>query len=252
MEVYHKYSFRGEIRTYRNKLTIVDETIKYLGETRQLVNHWDKKENETQYDKYYPNTNVIPDGYTIDQFLEDTKNYQSAKLSSDFLVFNKGKKEKKSKKPLYVYKVNGIMRYYEVEKPISLFNSFNRHKIEYIGIVFSIPAKEVKLQPKTSGKLPFKKDIKPGFFICCYCETPLTMENYTKEHLIPKVRGGRDTKENLKPCCVDCNTEKGGLMLHSYIQLLNLKLLDYKGELLIRLQTKIANANRLAKEIENG
>jgi len=81
---------------------------------------------------------------------------------------------------------------------------------------------------------------------CCYCEITLTPNNYTREHVIPKHRGGRI----IKPCCKKCNFEKGGLMLHSYIQLLNSKLLDYKGELLIELQTKIKNANRLAKEIE--
>ena len=32
--------------------------------------------------------------------------------------------------------------------------------------------------------------------------------NLTMDHVIPLARGGRSTKDNLVPCCKDCNTRK--------------------------------------------
>ncbi len=86
---------------------------------------------------------------------------------------------------------------------------------------------------------------------CVYCETALisgsnTLSNSkTKDHVIPRHKGGRVVRW----CCLACNQEKGGLMLHSYIQLLNLKIGDAKGSDIDLLQIKIKNANKLAIEI---
>ena len=60
-----------------------------------------------------------------------------------------------------------------------------------------------------------KKDKK-----CVYCNRPLIFESSrknepihdlsaTKDHIIPKSRGGKDTIENLSVCCRRCNIIKG-------------------------------------------
>jgi hypothetical protein len=78
----------------------------------------------------------------------------------------------------------------------------------------------------------------------------LDADNYTREHLIPKDRGGTNHNCNLRECCFSCNNEKDNLMLHSYIQLLNYQLSEKTGDELLKLQIKIKNANKLAKELE--
>jgi len=137
----------------------------------------------------------------------------------------------------HIYFVHGERWYYKVKQDITLLNK--THNAEYLG----------------TGTSGFKSDIKKAKSSgprCVYCEIPLIKEpnlsnSFTRDHIIPRSRGGKITR----PCCRACNLEKGSLMLHSYIQLLNSYIGDYKGELFIKLQTKIKNANNLAKEIEN-
>jgi len=69
--------------------------------------------------------------------------------------------------------------------------------------------------------LPFPKKRSWRVFIgkhCCYCEYHLTSETYTKDHLIPKSRGGTITI----PCCKNCNFQKDSLELEDYLILLQL------------------------------
>ena len=44
--------------------------------------------------------------------------------------------------------------------------------------------------------------------ICWYCGFQVGFNNLTMDHVIPLARGGRSTKDNLVPCCKDCNTRK--------------------------------------------
>lgn len=43
---------------------------------------------------------------------------------------------------------------------------------------------------------------------CWYCGQKVGFHNLTMDHVIPLARGGRSTKDNLVPCCKDCNTKK--------------------------------------------
>lgn len=43
---------------------------------------------------------------------------------------------------------------------------------------------------------------------CWYCGQQVGYHNLTMDHAIPLARGGRSTKDNLVPCCKDCNTRK--------------------------------------------
>lgn len=43
---------------------------------------------------------------------------------------------------------------------------------------------------------------------CWYCGQKVGFHNLTMDHVIPLARGGRSTKDNLVPCCKECNTRK--------------------------------------------
>lgn len=160
---------------------------------------------------------------------------------------NRNEKADKSNKKKFYYLLNGIQYAFNKQKNVDVdFAGFN--EVVFLGNEL---AKEYPLRDCIGNSLKYKKNILDGEFNCCYCEISLTKKNFTREHLLPRDRGGKNYKENIRPCCSKCNNEKGNLMLHTYIQMLNLQMLDVTGQDLIKLQTKIANANRLAKELEN-
>ncbi len=43
---------------------------------------------------------------------------------------------------------------------------------------------------------------------CYYCSENVGFKNLTMDHIIPLSRGGRSTKDNLVPCCKECNNKK--------------------------------------------
>lgn len=43
---------------------------------------------------------------------------------------------------------------------------------------------------------------------CWYCGQKVGFKNLTMDHVIPLARGGRSTKDNLVPCCKECNIKK--------------------------------------------
>lgn len=52
---------------------------------------------------------------------------------------------------------------------------------------------------------------------CLYCETKLTLENATADHIIPISEGGNNCQVNLVVCCKDCNNERGNLDFKYYL-----------------------------------
>lgn len=47
---------------------------------------------------------------------------------------------------------------------------------------------------------------------CWYCGQQVGYHNLTMDHVIPLTRGGRSTKDNLVPCCKECNNKKKSLL----------------------------------------
>ncbi|MCB0834292.1 MAG: HNH endonuclease [Bacteroidetes bacterium] len=61
---------------------------------------------------------------------------------------------------------------------------------------------------KNRGIMLSKKNIlKRDGYQCQYCGTK--SHTLTVDHIIPKVRGGKDTWENLITACIHCNNRKG-------------------------------------------
>jgi hypothetical protein len=63
---------------------------------------------------------------------------------------------------------------------------------------------------------------------CIYCDTPLTEENATSDHIIPISQGGNNTQVNMIICCKDCNNERGNLPFESYLKIKNTKFKSLK------------------------
>ena len=69
--------------------------------------------------------------------------------------------------------------------------------------------------PVNSSTLPVKRT-QENFFLpndkCCYCNRTFDKKNKaTKEHIVPKSKGGDSTLKNLKPCCFECNSLRSNL-----------------------------------------
>jgi hypothetical protein len=47
-------------------------------------------------------------------------------------------------------------------------------------------------------------------WICQYCGEEVNQQNATLDHFIPKSKGGDNSRDNLKTCCLLCNSIKSG------------------------------------------
>lgn len=57
---------------------------------------------------------------------------------------------------------------------------------------------------------------------CLYCDTQLTLNNATADHIIPISEGGNNCQVNLVVCCKDCNNERGNLDFKYYLSKKNI------------------------------
>ena len=48
--------------------------------------------------------------------------------------------------------------------------------------------------------------------LCHYCRQGFKARELTMDHVVPIIRGGKSTKTNLVPCCVECNAQKQNLL----------------------------------------
>jgi CRISPR/Cas system Type II protein with McrA/HNH and RuvC-like nuclease domain len=62
---------------------------------------------------------------------------------------------------------------------------------------------------------------------CLYCDTKLTIENATADHIVPISDGGNNCQVNLVVCCKDCNNERGNLDFKYYLSKKNEKKLKH-------------------------
>ena len=64
--------------------------------------------------------------------------------------------------------------------------------------------------------------------ICLYCESKLSHENATADHIVPISEGGNNSQVNLIVCCKDCNIERGNLEFRRYLLKKNYKYTNSK------------------------
>lgn len=84
--------------------------------------------------------------------------------------------------------------------------------------------------------------------ICCYCDTVLTPETVTMEHIVPDSRRGTFNSTNLTVSCAGCNNRRGNKPFFDYCKQFNFseeKLEKYKRLYFNNLRIKVLN---IAKE----
>ena len=47
---------------------------------------------------------------------------------------------------------------------------------------------------------------------CKYCRRSFHPSELTMDHVVPVVRGGKSTRNNVVPCCKECNSQKRYLL----------------------------------------
>ena len=70
----------------------------------------------------------------------------------------------------------------------------------------------IALSPKVARK-KFRESIFEAWeYKCAYCEKDLCKLTATIDHIIPKHKGGHNTRNNLACCCSGCNQSKASAM----------------------------------------
>ncbi len=74
--------------------------------------------------------------------------------------------------------------------------------------------KEIRIEREKAKKLRKTRwwQQKTASGQCYYCGMKVQYRDLTMDHLLPLARGGRSTKENLVPCCKECNNRKKSMM----------------------------------------
>lgn len=44
---------------------------------------------------------------------------------------------------------------------------------------------------------------------CVHCDRELMLETLTQDRIVPGIRGGRYTYDNIQPSCLSCNSSRG-------------------------------------------
>ena len=63
-----------------------------------------------------------------------------------------------------------------------------------------------------NNELLFKRDR----HICAYCGGHFSKHHLSRDHILPRVRGGRDNWMNCVTACKKCNQEKGCKLVHDF------------------------------------
>lgn len=70
--------------------------------------------------------------------------------------------------------------------------------------------------PKSARK-KFRESIFESWgWKCMYCDTELTEQTATIDHIKPKFKGGHSTRSNMGACCSKCNSRKGSQLVFDY------------------------------------
>lgn len=97
-------------------------------------------------------------------------------------------------------------------------NTGNRTSVTYSSIIAvrSTHFPKRLIPPLTNENL-FGRDL----MMCAYCGKTLEKRALTKDHIIPRARGGKNTWTNCVTACKSCNNYKG----HKLLEEINMKLL---------------------------
>ena len=79
---------------------------------------------------------------------------------------------------------------------------------------FLIPTRDRERQPRKMSRVDRLRMRTKGK--CGYCGVYVPKGETTRDHIIPKAKGGPTTSDNLLICCRECNQRKGHLDLEEF------------------------------------
>jgi len=118
----------------------------------------------------------------------------------DFCNFQYGKLDENSKSP-------PIISYVKLLKKYNLYESVADRQVN-MGI-----GKGHNISPSTRTFV-----IKRDDHTCVYCNKKLSNFDLVLDHVVPRIKGGKDSPDNLVVACKKCNSYKGSLDLVDYIK----------------------------------
>ena len=75
----------------------------------------------------------------------------------------------------------------------------------------------VVLSPKVARKRFRESIFQDWNWKCAYCDRQLSDKDATIDHIVPKHRGGHNTRNNLACACTNCNKAKGSMNVFDYM-----------------------------------
>jgi len=115
--------------------------------------------------------------------------------------------------------VSQILKNLEEKQCIKIGNTHRDGTLYIVNLPRNIPLVEEKIAKLLPGDMEedyftaqenrikiFERDK----WICQYCGEKVTQETVTIDHYIPQTNGGKHNKENLRTCCLICNSIKSG------------------------------------------
>ena len=102
---------------------------------------------------------------------------------------------------------------------LSVSTSLRADKLVKRGCALWLDEKSIKLLVNNNNRKNLKKEIvEEANRICYICNVYIASKLIpTLDHVIPKVKDGKDIKANLKCCCHRCNTDKAAMDISEYV-----------------------------------
>lgn len=75
----------------------------------------------------------------------------------------------------------------------------------------------VVLSPKVARKRFRESIFEEWNWKCAYCDRQLSDRDATIDHIVPKHKGGHNTRNNLACACTKCNRDKGSMNVFEYL-----------------------------------
>ncbi len=71
--------------------------------------------------------------------------------------------------------------------------------------------------PSFDGPGWWRRYLELGGPRCAYCRRVVGYERLTRDHIVPRSRGGRTTPDNVLPACRSCNAKKRSARLRAFV-----------------------------------
>ena len=81
----------------------------------------------------------------------------------------------------------------------------SRHDLRWPSVIMNTHAPSLKKEIRLKKSALFYRDECE----CVYCGSPLTMDQMTYDHVMPRDRGGSHSWDNVALACTECNSRKG-------------------------------------------